>query len=58
MKKQILNLLLLIIPFVAINAQKTLKEGYIKMELTDAKSDDPNMAMGIEMMKERKGLRE
>ncbi len=32
-------------------AQTTLTEGHIKMEITEATSDDEQMAMGLEMMK-------
>ena len=42
------------ISFVTIgflNAQKTLDKGYVKMEITNISSDDPQMAMGLEMMK-------
>jgi len=49
--KHLINLFLLLVPFVAIDAQKTLDEGYVKMEITEATSDDPQMAMGLEMMK-------
>lgn len=51
--KNLINLFLLLVPFVAVTAQKSMTEGYIKMEITDikAESDDPNMAMGLEMMK-------
>ncbi len=51
MKNYFLNLLLLIIPFVGINAQKVLNKGYIKMEFTDLKASDPQMQQGLEMMK-------
>ncbi len=36
---------------VAISAQKELKEGMIKFEVTDVKSDDPQMAAQLGMMK-------
>ena len=49
--KHLINLFLLLTPFVAVTAQKTLSEGYVKMEITEVKSDDPQMAMGLEMMK-------
>ena len=49
--KHLLNFLLLALPFVTINAQKNLVDGYIKMERTEATSDDEQMAMGLEMMK-------
>ncbi len=35
----------------ASSAQKSLDKGSIKMEVTDIKSDDPNVSMGLEMMK-------
>lgn len=34
-----------------INAQKEISEVYIKMEITDVKSDNPEMAQVLEMMK-------
>jgi len=34
-----------------INAQKQMTKGYIKMELSEATSDDEQMAMGLEMLK-------
>jgi len=34
-----------------VNAQKTLDEGYLKMEITDVSSDDEQMAAMLEMMK-------
>lgn len=49
--KHLINLFLLLVPFVAVTAQKSLDKGYIKMEITEATSDDPQMAMGLEMMK-------
>ena len=49
--KHLLNLLLLLVPFVSMTAQKTMEQGYVKMEVTEATSDDPQMAMGLEMMK-------
>ncbi len=51
MKKQLINFLLLVLPFATITAQKVIEKGYVKMEITDASSEDPNMAMGLEMMK-------
>jgi hypothetical protein len=32
-------------------AQKVLEKGTVKMEITDVKAEDPQMAMGLEMMK-------
>ena len=49
--KHLINLFLLLVPFVAVTAQKKLDKGYVKMEITEATSDDPQMAMGLEMMK-------
>jgi len=49
--KHLINLFLLLVPFVAITAQKTIDKGYVKMEITDVSSEDPQMAMGLEMMK-------
>lgn len=49
--KHLINLFLLLVPFVAVTAQKTLDKGYVKMEITEATSEDPQMAMGLEMMK-------
>ena len=49
--KHLINLFLLLVPFVAVTAQKTLDKGYVKMEITEVTSDDPQMAMGLEMMK-------
>ena len=49
--KHLINLFLFLVPFVAITAQKQLDRGYVKMEITDVTSDDPQMAMSLEMMK-------
>lgn len=49
--KHLINLFLMLVPFVAVTAQKNLDKGYVKMEITEATSDDPQMAMGLEMMK-------
>jgi len=49
--KHLINLLFLLVPFVSMTAQKTMDKGYVKMEITEATSDDPQMAMGLEMMK-------
>jgi hypothetical protein len=49
--KHLINLFFFLVPFVAITAQKTMDKGYVKMEITEATSDDPQMAMGLEMMK-------
>ena len=47
--------LITVIAFISISyissAQKILEEGYVKMEITKVTSDDPQMAMGLEMMK-------
>jgi hypothetical protein len=53
MKKNLLSLLLLCffaMPNFAL-AQKNLDRGHIKMEIVDVKSDDEQMAMGLEMLK-------
>ena len=49
--KHLINLFLLLVPFVAVTAQKSLEKGYVKMEITEATSEDPQMKMGLEMMK-------
>lgn len=49
--KHIINLFLLLVPFAAITAQKTIDKGYVKMEITEVSSDDPQAAMQLEMMK-------
>jgi hypothetical protein len=49
--KHLINLFLLVVPFVAITAQKTIDKGYVKMEITEVSSDDPQAAMQLEMMK-------
>ncbi len=49
--KHLINLFLLLVPFAAITAQKSLDKGYVKMEITEVTSDDPQMAIGLEMMK-------
>lgn len=49
--KHLINFLLLVVPFVSVTAQKTIDQGYVKMEITEATSDDPQMAMGLEMLK-------
>ena len=53
MKKHLLNLLLLIAPMtlMTLNAQTTLEQGTIKMEITEASSEDENTAAMLEMMK-------
>jgi hypothetical protein len=53
MKKQILSLAIAVFCIfgTSLVAQTSLKEGYVKMEITDATSDDEQMAMGLEMMK-------
>ena len=49
--KHLINLFLLLVPFVALTAQTKIDKGYVKMEITDVVSDDPQMAMQLEMMK-------
>jgi hypothetical protein len=53
MKKTLLSLTL--VAFLAfsnfVSAQKMLDRGHIKMEIVDVKSDDDQMAMGLEMLK-------
>ncbi len=52
--KQLFNTLLLFTLFstsYAISAQKILEKGYVKMEITNVSAEDPQMAMGLEMMK-------
>lgn len=49
MKKILLSLLTVLSFTVLINAQMT--EGYVKMEITEATSDDEQMAMGLSMLK-------
>jgi len=50
MKKTLLFFLIAFITF-QVTAQKTLTTGHIKMEITEATSDDEQMAMGLEMLK-------
>ncbi len=47
----ILVTILLISSNYALNAQKVLEQGTVKMEITAVNSEDPQMAMGLEMMK-------
>jgi len=49
--KHLINHFLLLVPFAAITAQKTIEKGYVKMEITEVTSDDPQAAMQLEMMK-------
>ena len=51
MKKLVLNLFLFFLAGTSVFAQTQLKQGTIKMEITDIKSADPNLAMQLEMMK-------
>lgn len=52
MKKLLFSLLVLFITTSAVTVSaQVLEEGYIKMEITEATSDDPQVAMGLEMMK-------
>lgn len=46
-----LLLCLLTVGTFAVQAQVELSEGYIKMEITEASSDDPQTAQALEMMK-------
>lgn len=48
--KHLINLFLLLVPFVAVTAQKTIDEGYIKLEITEVTSEDKNMASQLKMM--------
>lgn len=36
---------------ISLSAQKTLDKGSVKMEITSVSAEDPQMAMGLEMMK-------
>ncbi|HMR86589.1 MAG TPA: hypothetical protein PKD51_00465 [Saprospiraceae bacterium] len=47
----ILVTVLLVSSNFILNAQKVLEQGTVKMEITEVKSEDPQMAMGLEMMK-------
>jgi hypothetical protein len=52
--KNIFSFLTMCILLVAVNvvsAQKTMDKGSIKMEVTNVSAEDPQMAMGLEMMK-------
>ncbi len=49
--KHLINLFLLLVPFVAVTAQESIDKGYVKMEITEVTSDDPQVAMQLEMMK-------
>jgi hypothetical protein len=52
--KNILSFLTVCILLVVVNvvsAQKTMDKGSIKMEVTNVSAEDPQMAMGLEMMK-------
>lgn len=53
MKKHLLSFLLLVAPMalMTINAQKTLDQGTIKMEITKVGSEDAQTAQMLEMMK-------
>ncbi len=51
MKKIFLSIAALIVLSINTNAQKTLEQGFIKMEITDVTSDDEQMAMMLQMMK-------
>jgi len=47
----ILPLMLMTFLTVSLTAQGTLEKGYLKMELTEASSDNEQMAAGLEMLK-------
>jgi len=49
--KHLINLFLLLVPIVAVTAQKSLDKGYVKMEITEVNSEDPQTATMLEMMK-------
>lgn len=49
MKKIILSFLIAAMPMIGLFAQMT--KGYVKIEITEATSDNEQMAMGLEMMK-------
>lgn len=49
--KKIVLLFLLALPVVGLIAQTSMEKGYVKMEVVEASSDDPQMAMGLEMLK-------
>ena len=51
MKKLIFCLSLFMLSMTFVSAQTVISEGFIKMEIVDASSDDQQMAMGLEMMK-------
>jgi hypothetical protein len=53
MKKMFFSLMLMVLTIstTELGAQTVLSEGYIKMEIVDASSDNEQMAMGLEMMK-------
>ena len=51
MKKLLFSFFLLLLTMTYSTAQTVLGEGYIKMEIVDATSDNEQMAMGLEMMK-------
>lgn len=49
--KHLINLFLLLVPIVSISAQKSIESGYVKIEITEVDSDDPQIAAQLEMMK-------
>ncbi|MDF1696877.1 MAG: hypothetical protein P1U56_13630 [Saprospiraceae bacterium] len=49
--KHLINFFLLLVPFVGVTAQNTIDKGYVKIEVTEATSDNPQAAMQLEMMK-------
>jgi hypothetical protein len=51
MKKLLFSFSIFLMAMTYMSAQTVLGEGYIKMEIVDATSDDEQMAMGLEMMK-------
>jgi hypothetical protein len=50
--KHLINLFLLLLPFITITAQKTIEKGYVKIVVTEASSEDPATAKNLQMMKE------
>jgi len=49
--KKILLSLITVLTFTFITNAQTISEGYVKMEFTDASSEDEQMAMGLGMIK-------
>jgi hypothetical protein len=46
-----LTVFILLVTVNVVSAQKTMDKGSIKMEVTNVSAEDPQMAMGLEMMK-------